>query len=301
MNEERLTGLLASLRQERMDRSADERIRARLERAWQERESHRTWGFRLRRLTPVLATVVLLAGLGGATMNSAGDSALYGVRVAIEDAAVLLYPNAEDRNEYLLSLLDARQSEAARLESSGNALAASRVREVEQNTLRQLQATLPQLPDETSVTAPLASESPSSSVSPTPSPTPIATPTPVVSRTPSPTPRPTATPTRTPAPTLPAPTGTPFAVTLTGTVKNPDFTLADGACVGVALPADLKAPCTTKTSLGTYRLTVSGRINQTFTVYAWRYDAAAGIVYKGSAGGVVRGGTVQVPDIKLAK
>ncbi len=300
MNEERLTGLLASLRHERMERTADERIRARLEHVWTARQAQRTLGFRLRRLAPVLATLVLFAGLAAATMNASGDSLLYGVRVAVEDAAVILHPEPEDRNEYLLALLDERQAEAARLESSGNALAASRVREIEQNTLRQLEASLPQLPEESTAPATLPSDSPTPT--PTPSPTPLPTATPnLASRTPSSTPRPSASPTRTPTPTTPAPTGTPFPVTLTGNVKNPDLTLADGACVSIALPADLTAPCSTTTLQGVYRLTVSGRINQSFTVYAWRYDPATKTVYKGSASATVRGSTVQMPDIKLVK
>lgn len=302
MNDERITGLLASLRHDRMERTADDRIRARLEHAWTARQARRTWGFRVRRLAPVLATLVLFAGLAAATMNASGDSLLYGVRVAVEDAAVILHPEPEDRNEYLLALLDERQSEAARLESSGNAAAASRVREIEQNTLRQLEASLPPLPEES--TAPVAL--PTDSPTPTPLPTPAPTPTPnLASRSPSPTPTPrptaTATPTRTPTPTTPGPTGTPFPVTLTGNVKNPDLTLADGACVSIALPADFTAPCSTTTVQGVYRLTVSGRINQSFTVYAWRYDAATKTTYKGSASATVRGSTVQLPDIKLAK
>ncbi|HZP96243.1 MAG TPA: DUF5667 domain-containing protein [Candidatus Limnocylindria bacterium] len=302
MNEERLTGLLASLRQERMDRVGDDRVRASLEAAWATRQARRGWGFRMRRLAPVLATLALAAGLTGATLNASGDSALYGIRVAIEDAAIVLHPDPEDRSEYLLALLDQRQTEAARLESSGNALAASRVREIEQDTLRRLEAGLPKLPDDTSVTAPVPSDTPTPSASPTPTPVPAASVS-TAPRTPTPTARPTPTPTptvRTPAPTAP-PTGTSFPVTITGTVKNPDLTLADGACVGTVPPTDPAAPCTPKTVQGTYRFTVSGRINQVVTFYAWRYDATAKIAYKGQATATVHGPTVQMPDIKLQK
>ena len=304
MSDERLTGLLASLRQERLDRAADDRIRARLEHAWTAREARRSWGYRLRRLAPVLATLALVAGLAGATMNASGDSVLYGIRVAVEDAALILHPDLEDRNEYLLALFEQRQSEAARLESSGNALAAARVREIEQQTLRQLEASLPKLPDEAPVTAPVPTESPTPS--PSASPTPVPTASVATARTPTPTstltPRPTAPPpARTPTPTAPPPTGTPLPVTLTGNVKNPDLTLANGACVSIALPADFTAPCDTKTSSGAYRFTMSARINQSVTVYAWRYDATTKILYKGSASAVIRGSTVVMPDIKLAK
>ena len=304
MNDDRLTGLLGSLRQERMDRVADDRVRARLEHAWTAREARRSWGYPLRRLAPIVATLALVAGLAGATMNASGDSVLYGVRIAVEDAALILHPDLEDRNEYLLALFEQRQSEAARLESSGNALAAARVREIEQQTLRQLEASLPKLPDEAPVTAPIPSGSPtpSPSASPTQVPTPVPTPSLATSRTPTPTPRPTTPPpARTPTPTAPPPTGTPFPVTLTGNVKDPDLTLANGACVSIALPADFTAPCDTKTSSGTYRFTISARVNQSVTVYAWRYDATTKILYKGSATAVIRGSTVAMPDIKLAK
>ena len=90
MNEERLQGLLGSLRHERMDRIADDKIRALLETAWTTRQEQRSFGFRFRRLAPVLATGVLMVGLGTATMSAPGESPLYGVRVAIEDAAIAL-------------------------------------------------------------------------------------------------------------------------------------------------------------------------------------------------------------------
>ena len=99
----------------------------------------------------MLATLALFAGLAGATMNASGESALYGIRVAVEDAAVALHGDPADRDQYLLSLLDARQAEAARLESSGNALAASKVRQIEQDTLHRLQSSLPQAPVQRSV------------------------------------------------------------------------------------------------------------------------------------------------------
>ena len=91
MNDDRLSGLLGQLRNERMDRVADDRIRARLENAWNAREERRGFGWRVRRFAPVVATIVLLVGLGGATMNASGDSALYGIRIAVEDAAVALH------------------------------------------------------------------------------------------------------------------------------------------------------------------------------------------------------------------
>lgn len=309
MNDERLTGLLGSLHHERMDRIADAKIRERLEHAWTVREQRRGWRWQVRRLAPVLATVVLLAGLGTATMNASGDSALYAVRVTIEDAAVLLHPNLEDRNEYLASLLDQRQSEAARLEAAGNALAAGRVRQIEQDTLRRLQASLPKAPEENdnAVVQPAPTASPSETPAATPSASPSPTPSlSVTERPPTPTPTRTATPTPTPTPArtpTPAPTGSPMLVVLSGTVKNPDLTLADGACVAISPPPTAATTdCAgAKTTQGAYRLSISARLNQVVTVYAWRYDAIAKVMYKGYAVITVRGQAATVPDIKLAK
>src|SRR5207248_2019784 len=137
----------------------------------------RSASFRFRRFAPVLATLVLFAGLTGATLNASGDSALYGIRVAIEDAAVVLHPDAESRNEYLLALLDQRQAEGARLESTGNALAASKVRKVEQDTLRRLQASVPQAPDEAPVVLPAPTQTATPTPAPTGSPSPVPSPT----------------------------------------------------------------------------------------------------------------------------
>lgn len=316
MNDERLTSLLGSLRTERMDRVADDKIRTRLENAWTTRMERRSFTWNFRRFAPVLATLVLFAGLSAATMNAAGDSPLYSVRVAIEDAAIVLHPDPEDRAEYLVSLLDARQAEAARLESEGNAAAASKVRDAEQRTLRMVLASVPQAPEEAPVVAPTESPSPSPSptptATPTPTPVPTASPTPVVTQRPATvTPRPaTPTPVRTPTPTAPpvattprpaTPTPTSMLVKFIGNVKNPDFSLADGACVALSLPADFTAPCEIRTSQGAYNFFGSGRMNQTTTVYAWRYDPVAKVTYKGYVNVIIKGTSVQVPDIKLVK
>ena len=277
MNDERLVQLLGSLRHERMDRIADDEIRARLENAWSARAERRSLALRMRRFVPVLATLVLVVGLGGATMNASGDSALYGVRVAVEDAAVALRQSPEDRNEYLLALLDQRQAEAARLESTGNALAASRVRQIEQDTLRRVQASLPKAPDEAPVVQPAPTDTPTPVPTITSSPTPVATvapvpsPTPPPARTATPTVRPTATPTPT-VKTTPTPTGTATFVTLSGTIKNPDGSLASGVCIGFALGACVNDP--SLQTGGTYRIVVSARMNQAITLYFTRTDGS---------------------------
>src|SRR5439155_483982 len=56
MNDEHLTGLLGSLRTERMDRIADGKIRTRLENAWTTRMERRSMGWRA--FAPVLAPLV---------------------------------------------------------------------------------------------------------------------------------------------------------------------------------------------------------------------------------------------------
>ena len=314
MNDDRLTGLLGQLRNERMDRVADDKTRARLEHAWIAREQRRGFGWRMRRLAPVLATIVLFLGLGGATLNASGDSVLYGVRIAVEDAAVALHTDPEDRNEYLLSLLTERQEEAARLESTGNALAASHVRQVEQQTLRQLMAQLPQAPDDAAAVQPAPTETPTPSPSATPSPTPSPTPVPTVLptavptvaptepvHTPTPTVRPTPTPTviRTPSPT-PAPTGSPMPVIVTGTIKNADGTPASGVCILLSSISGCVNNPAEQTN-GTYRITISARLNQTLPLYFMRTDAAAGVTWKASTTIIVKGTSVTAPTVYLQK
>ena len=86
-----------------------------------------------------------------------------------------------------------------------------------------------------------------------------------------------------------------------GIVKNPDLTLADGVCVSLSLPADFTAPCEIRTSQGAYSFFGSGRLNQAATMYAWRYDPVAKVTYKGYVNFTIKGTTVNVPDIKLAR
>ena len=313
-SDERLQALLAQLRNERMDRVADDGIRARLENAWIAREQSRGIGGRVRRWAPLLATVVLVAGLSGATANATGDSALYGIRVAVENAAVVLHTNPEDRNEYLLSLLEQRQDEAARLESNGNALAASRVREIEQATLRELQASVPQAPDDNTIAQPAPTETPTPAPTATPVPSPTATSTAVPSvtatpvrtvtpteppHTPTPTVRPTTTTTasRTPSPT---PTGTPFFVTITGTIKNADGTPASGVCILFSSTSGCVNIPSEQTG-GTYRVTLSARMGQQFGMYFMKTDPVTGVLYKAGITVTVTGPTVTEPTVTLQK
>jgi outer membrane biosynthesis protein TonB len=310
MNEDRLAGLLGTLRTERMDRIADDRTRTRLENAWTTRQQRRAFSFRIRQLAPVLATIALFAGLGASTMNAAGDSPLYGIRVAVEDAAIALRPTPEDKAEYVLALLDQRQTEAARLEQSGNALAASHVREIERQTLRLVQSTLPTAPEvDVVLPTPTPSPTPSPTVEPTASPTPVPTPSPTTPRTPTPTVRPstpvptpvrTDTPTATAKPTstpVPTPSPTAIAVTAFGHVTNADATPAAGVCVRLTTAT---ATCLTTTAAdGSYRLTSSAKVGQTIYIILTRQDGT--VLWKGYTSAVVRGPTVQMPDVKLQK
>ena len=271
MNDDRLVGMLSALRTERMERTADQKLRARLENAWTVRETQSGLRGRLRRPVLVIATAALVFGSIATTLSAPGDSALYSLRVTIEDLAIALHRDPEDRAEYLVSLLEQRTAEAARLEATGNALAASRVRDIERDTLRMVQQNLPVAPE---IVEPAPTESPSPSPTPSPiaSPTPSPSPVPTATQRPA-TPRPTTAATATPKPptATPKPTtaATPQAITFTGTIKNPDGTAATNVCVSLFSPG---AACSTVTTSATFRVTFSGKIGQSVTLYFLRSD-----------------------------
>jgi cell division septation protein DedD len=270
-DDDRLVDMLAALRTERMERTADQQLRTRLENAWTERQTETgvPW---IRRPVIAVATAALVFSFAATTVSAAGDSPLYTLRVTLEDLAIPLHRDAEDRAQYLVSLLEQRTSEAARLEATGNALAAGRAREIERQTLRMVQLNIPLAPD---VVAPAPTESPSpsptpvatESPTPTPSPVPTATERPATLRptvAPTPTPKPTVAPTATPKPTTAA---TPQAVTWTGGIKNPDGTYATNVCISLTPGSsclDVTGP--------TFRVTFSGKIGQSVTLYFLRSD-----------------------------
>ena len=273
MNDDRLTGLLAALRAERMERTADQKLRARLENAWTAREDRSGLAWRLRRPVLTIATTALIFGFAATTLSAPGDSPLYSLRVTIEDLAIPLHRDPEDRAEYLVSLLEQRTSEAARLEATGNALAASRARDIERQTLRMVQQNIPVAPD-------AVDAAPTDSPSPSPTPSPAASPTPTPTDAPAPTatqapatqrpataPPATAQPTATPTP-RPTTAATPQAVTFTGAVKNPDGTYATNVCVSF----NAAGPCQVVTTSATFRVTFSGKIGQSVTLYFLRTD-----------------------------
>jgi outer membrane biosynthesis protein TonB len=272
MNDDRLVGMLSALRTERMERTADQKLRARLENAWTVRETQSGIAWRMRRPVLVIATAALVFGSIATTLSAPGDSALYSLRVTIEDLAIALHRDPEDRAEYLVSLLEQRTAEAARLEATGNALAASHVRDIERDTLRLVQQNLPVAP-EIVEPAPTESPSPSPTPSPSPSPTPSPTPSPVPTATQPPaTPRPTTAPpaatsrppTATPRPTTAA---TPQAVSFAGTIKNPDGSYATNVCISLSQGGS----CLAVTG-PTFKVTFSGKIGQSATLYFLRSD-----------------------------
>ena len=297
MNDDRLVGMLAALRTERMERTADQQLRGRLENAWTVRESRGGLAWRMRRPVLVLATAALVLGSAATTISAPGDSPLYSLRVTIEDLGVRLYADPEDRAEYLVSLLEQRTAEAARLEATGNALAAGKVREIERATLAMVQANLPVTPEVVQ---------PAPTVSPTPSPSPTPEPTPSPSPTPSPvapaTQRPAApTPARTPTPTVKPPTATPKpttaatpqAVTLTGTIKNPDGTAATNVCVSLSLGGS----CLQVTQSSTFKVTFSTKVGQSVTLYFLRSDGIK--TYKATLTKTVSSTYVEVGTVTL--
>jgi outer membrane biosynthesis protein TonB len=270
MNDDRLVGMLAALRTERMERTADQKLRARLENAWTVRDSQSGIGWRLRRPVLVIATAALVLGSVASTLSAPGDSPLYSLRVTIEDLAIPLHRDAEDRAEYLVSLLEQRTAEAARLEATGNALAASHARDIERDTLRMVQQNLPVAPDvvEPAPTeSPTPSPTPPESPSPTPSPVPTATQRPATPRPTTASPAATVKPTATPTP-KPTTAATPQAVSIAGAIKNPDGTYATNVCVQISP----NTSCSVVTTSGSFRVTFSAKIGQSVTLNFLRSD-----------------------------
>lgn len=300
MNDDRLVGMLAALRTERMERTADQQLRARLETAWTARESQSGLAWRIRRPVLVLATAALVLGSAATTISAPGESPLYSLRVTIEDFGVRFYSDPEDRAAYLLSLLEQRTAEAARLEATGNALAAGKVRDIERQTLALVQANMPVTPE---VVQPAATESPTPSPSPTPEPTVEPTVEPTLAPTPPPatqrpaTPRPTPVPTPTPKPATPTPkpttAATPQAVTFTGTIKNPDGTPAMNVCVSLSLGGS----CLQVTSSSTFKVTFSYKVGQSVTLYFLRSDGIK--TYKATLTKTVSSTYIEVGTVTL--
>ena len=292
MMQDSLARALGGLKRARMDDVAAEEIRKRLQLAWTERAaSRRPSRFVVPGFARAFAVVALVVAVGFSTMRASADSALYGARVAVEDAFVSFQ---SDPVEYLSQLYTERLEEAARFDATGNALAASRARSAQSEALRLLNQISPE-PEQspspsasTVITLPSPSPTPETSASPTDSPTP-ATPRPTIVRTP--TPKPTTTTTK---PSL-TPPPTPMSVHAYGYVLYADGTGVDGACVSTSLDGI----CVAGSIKGRVDLQFTAKKGQAITFYFRTYDAARGGTLHGKVTVTVAGTEVALGIITL--
>jgi len=305
MMQDSLARALGGLKGARMDDVAAEEIRKRLQLAWTERAaSRRPSRFVVPGFARAFAVVALVVAVGFSTMRASADSALYGARVAVEDAFVSFQ---SDPVEYLSQLYTERLEEAARFDATGNALAASRARSAQSDALRLLNQISPepeQSPEpsaSTVITLPSPSPTPETSASPTESPTPAtATPRPTIVRTPtpptsSPTPTPTPKPTTTTTKPSLSPTPTPMSVHAYGYVLYADGTAVDGACVSTSLDGI----CVAGSINGRVDLQFTAKKGQSITLYVRNYDAARGGTLHGKVTVTVGGPEVALGTITL--
>ncbi len=302
MNDDRLARALAALREIRLSDAADRSVRARLEERWPaammagQRARPGRRGL-LRRFAPALASAVIILGVATVALGSPANSPLYGLRVALEDLAVPLHLDLDDRAAYVLELAAQRDAEAQRFESSGNAAAARVARDAEADALRILQQLLP-----TAAQEPPPSPSPAATPPLTPSPTVTPTPSPSLTPTPAPppatrAPTPVATPTPKPPTPKPSPTPTPLAVSVTGVVHFPDGSNASEVCISTAPGGS----CFAHSASGSFGFTVSAKINQTLTLYFQVTDASRGGTFKAAVTFTVTGPQASLGVITLQR
>jgi hypothetical protein len=294
MMQDSLVRALGGLKGARMDDVAAEEIRKRLQVAWVERGARRRPRFIVPGFARTFAIAMLVVFVAFSTMRATADSALYGARIAVEDALVSFQ---SDPVEYLTQLYTDRLEEAARFEAAGNALAASRARTAQSDALRLLTQISPQ-PEQspepsasTAISLPSPSATPDPTASPTESPTPPPTAPPTIARTPTPKPA-TATPTSkptTPKPSLTA-TPTPMDVHVYGYVLYADGSKVDGACVSMSLDG----LCIAGSINGRVDLQLSAKKGQSITIYVRNYDASRGGTLHGKVTVTVGG-----PDVAL--
>ena len=292
MMQDSLARALGGLKGARMDDVAAEEIRKRLQLAWTDRAAaRRPSRFVVPGFARVFAVAALVVLVAFSTMRAGADSALYGARVAVEDALVSFQ---SDPVEYLSQLYTERLEEAARFDATGNALAASRARSAQSDALRLLNQISPE-PEQspapsasTVITLPSPSPTPETSASPTDSPTP-ATPRPTIVRTP--TPKPTTTTTK---PSL-TPPPTPMSVHAYGYVLYADGTGVDGACVSTSLDGI----CVAGSIKGRVDLQFTAKKGQAITFYFRTYDAARGGTLHGKVTVTVAGTEVALGIITL--
>ena len=295
MMQDSLTRALGGLKGTRMDDVAAAEIRKRLQVAWAERAAGRRRSrFALPGFARAFAVAALLVLVAFSTMRASADSALYGARVAVEDALVSFQSDPVD---YLSQLYTERLEEAARFEATGNALAASRARGAQSEALRLLNQISPepeQSPEpsaSTAITLVSPSPTPEMTASPTESPTPVptATPRPTIART--------ATPKNTTTTTKPSPTPTPTPMTVHayGYVLYADGSLVDGACVSWTLDG----LCVAGSNKGRVDLQFTAKKGQSITLYVRNYDAARGGTLHGKVTVTVGGTEVALGAITL--
>jgi len=299
MTQDSLARALGGLKGARMDSVAAEEIRKRLQLAWTERAaSRRPSRFVVPGFARAFAVAALVVVVAFSTMRASADSALYGARVAVEDALVSFQ---SDPVEYLSQLYTERLEEAARFDATGNALAASRARSAQSEALRLLNQISPE-PEQapspsasTVITLPSPSTTPETSALPTDSPTPSPT------ATPRPTTRPTIARTPTPKPTTTTtkpsltPTPTPMSVHAYGYVLYADGTAVDGACVSTSLDG----MCVAGSIKGRVDLQFTAKKGQSITFYVRNYDAARGGTLHGKVTVTVGGTEVALGTITL--
>ena len=296
MMQDSLARALGGLKGARLDDVAAEEIRKRLQLAWTERAGRRRSGLAVPGFARALAVAALVVLVAFSTMRATADSALYGARVAVEDALVSFQ---SDPVEYLTQLYTERLEEAARFEATGNALAASRARTAQSEALRLLVQISPEQSPEpsasTAITLLSPSPSPEPTVSPTESPTPVptATPRPTTVRTATPKPA-TPLPTPTPKPSL-TPTPTPISVHAYGYVLYADGSPVDGACVSMSVDGI----CVAGTIKGRVDLQFPAKKGQSVTLYFRNYDVSRGGTLHGKVTVTVGGPEVALGIITL--
>ena len=302
MNEEALARAVGSLRAARMSEAASDRVRDELAKAWRDRTARpKRRGLVIPSFARAFATAALVVAFGFAVLRSGADNPLYGFRIGIEDALVAVQA---DPVAYATELYDERLEEAARFETTGNALAASRARAATDDALRLLGEVAPKRNDDepergpsssTAIFVPSASPTAAPSEEPSPTATPMATPTPALRATT----RPTATPTEKPLTTTtkPAPSASPspFAVHIAATVVYPDGTPVNDACVSTALGGS----CVATSVNGAVDFWIVARKYDSVTFYVQKQDIMTGRIYRGKVSTYVTGPLLYLGTITL--
>ena len=320
MNDERIERALREIGDRRLPASADGAIRSRIQEEWTATAPRH--GFRWpAQLLALAAAVLITIGLGSAALGAGADSVLWPARVAIEDFGLSLRVTAEARADYLLDLIDARTTEAARQEAAGHALAAGKALAAREDALKHLSTVATKNePPRTIPPLPSVFKSPEASRTPEPTKSAELTRSPEPTKTIERTPEPTKTPDRTPEPTKPAeptfsvaptpfrtpeltrsplpPTTTPpnTAITITGTVRYEDGTIPLKACISTSSVLASTA-CGTFAENGVYSIkTTSLTVGVTIRLYAYATERG---LYGGSESAVATSPTTVMPPITL--